>query len=74
MICLLVCSKKSLIGPARVLSSSPRCFSCSPADYFGASGPCQAPVHHVGTRPFFQGRSYLVFLYVRGPGNAFPPV
>ena len=74
MICLLVCSKKSLIGPARVLSSSPRCFSRSPADYFGASGPCQAPVHHVGTRPFFQGRSYLVFLYVRGRGNAFPPV
>ena len=73
MICLLVCFKRTLIGPARVLSSSPRCFSRSPAGYFGASGPCQAPRSPCGNLPLFRGAIVLRILYQNTVGEHVPP-
>ena len=73
MICLLVCFKRTLIGPARVLSSSPRCFSRSPAGYFGASGPCQAPRSPCGNLPLFPGAIVLGVFVRQRPGEHVPP-
>ena len=72
MICLLVCFKKTLIGPARVLSSSAAILFSFARGLFRRPGPCQALVHHVGTRPFFEGDRTWCFCMSEAGGTRSP--